>query len=205
MTAFSPPDTATLIWERLFRCRFPHLQTLTEADIRTFGMPVTGNSIVDKSMANQWITTSICIAKMVEYHKDGVPIRVVNISDTKIIYEHITKHLQAWRLRLERGINIGDAPIDDLVAMDAFANSVYAHAKYQFTRGIAGSILMRHMSGVMKLNKTNMIKIKPEVAPSADEDGITRINSEKEEDNYPQRESLSDIFKNRAVGFRKWN
>lgn len=200
-----PPvsDTTTLIWDRLFMCRIPNLQTMSEEYIRFFGMPTTGDPGIDKEMSNQLITTMISIAKMVEYSKDGISIRVVKTEDVKTIYEFISLHLQAWKHQISNGINIGNAPIDDLIAMDSFANIVYDKAKFQFTRTMADSIMTRYLSNSSKINKTNFFKEGTD--PTEVSLGITRINQDDAVDNFPKRESLTDIFKDRKIGGRKWN
>lgn len=196
-------DTSTYIFDYLFKCRIPNLQTMSEEYIRFFGMPTTGDPSIDKAMADQWITTMIPISKMVEYSKQGITIKVVKYEDVKTIYSYISLHLQAWKNQIGNGINIGNAPIDDLIDLDAFANIVYDHAKFQFTRDIADSILERQMSTITRFNKSNFFKPDIKVKDS-DGDGITRINSEPV-DNFPKRESLSDIFKDRKIGYRKWS
>lgn len=203
MSNNNPPiDTASYLFDYLFKCRIPNLQTMSVEYIAFFGMPTTGDQGIDKELADQWITTMINISKMVEYHKQGISIKIAKYEDVKTIYNYISLHLQAWKRQIEDGINLGDAPIDDLIDLDAFANTVYDHAKYQFTRDIADSILARHMSSIVRFNKNNFFKT--EAPKETSEDGITRINAE-EIDPHPKRESLADIFKDRKIGARRWS
>jgi hypothetical protein len=46
---------------------------------------------------------------------------------------------------MEKSLNIGNAPLEDLKLMDRFANAVYEHAKYQFTDDTISSIIARRM------------------------------------------------------------
>ena len=195
-------DTSTYIFDYLFKCRIPNLQTMSEEYIRFFGMPTTGDPSIDQAMADQWITTMLPISKMVEYSKQGITIKIVKYDDVKVMYNYISLHLQAWKNQIGNGINVGDAPIDDLIDLDAFANLVYDQAKYQFTRDIADSLLERQMSTITRFNKSNFFK--PDIKINDSGDNITRINAEPI-DNYPKRESLSDIFKDRKIGYKKWN
>lgn len=202
MSLAHPPitDTTAYLWDYLFKCRIPNLQTMSEEYIRFFGMPTTGDPGIDQAMADQWITTMIPISKMVEYSKQGISIKIVKYDDVKTIYSYISLHLQAWKNQIGNGLNIGDAPIDDLIALDEFANLVYDHAKYQFTRSMADSILARHLNGVTKFNKTNFFK--PDINIT-NPDNITKIN-DAEDVKLPERESMADIFKDRKIGARKW-
>ncbi len=144
------------------------------------------------------------ISQMADYFKEGVPIRIPSESDVKEIYEHISEHIYAWKFRLERGINIGDAPIDDLITLDQFANTVYSHAKYHFTPDMFGGAFAKHMSGIQRVNASNFFNasaLKNLNIPTS-VDGVTRINAI--EDEIPDRESLSDLFKERLINLRRW-
>lgn len=194
-------DTTYYIWEILFRCRVPQLQTTSAEYIRHFGVPSTGIPEYDKSLANQLIDTAISIVKMVEYFKKGIPVYIVQQKDVKTIYEYIENHIHAWKNNIQKGVHIGNAPIDDLIAMDQFANKIYEHAKYNFTKEMADSLLLRQISGVMSVNKFNIIK------PVEEEELKTiTVNAieEDQDDGYAKRESFADLFKNRKVGDRKW-
>jgi hypothetical protein len=203
LATISTADTSRNLWELKFLCRFPELQTRSIEHIKFFGTPTTNDSAIDKELAQQWITSYITIDEMVEHFKKGVPIKVVSYEDVKKIYDYISQHLHAWKSQLSNGLNVGDAPISDLVDLDRFANVVYDHAKFQFTREMADSILAKSMAGIVKYNRTNFFK--PEIKVKTDEN-ITRINAEEEpEDLYPKRESLSDLFKDRQITTRKWS
>lgn len=185
-------DTSYYIWEPLFRVRVPQLQTTSAEYIRHFGTPTTGDASIDRDLANQLIDTAIPIAKMVEYFKKGIPVYIAKTSDTKIIYEYIENHLLAWKRRLEVGVNIANAPIEDLILLDRFANSVYEHAKYHFTPDVVESTFLRSMPTM--ISKSNFLSAPAQ--PSTAE--------QTEEDNYPKRDSLTDHFKDRRIGVRKW-
>lgn len=190
------------IFEYLYKVRIPNLQSMSPDYIKHFGMPTSGDAGIDAALANQLITTMLPISKMVDYHREGVAVYVVRQVDVKEIYDHISRHLHAWREQLEHGLNIGSAPIDDLIAMDEFANSVYDHAKYQFTRDTVDSLLLRQMSSTVRLNRDNFFKTKPPTETNVDGRGISRIHAA--EDDLPARESLTDIFRDRKIGRKLW-
>ena len=133
-------DTAAPLWDELFTVRIPQLQMTTTHDIEKFGTYTTGDRGIDKAMSNQWRTTMLPISKMVEFYQEGCQIKIVYEADVKKIYEFISDHLNAWKDMLTNGINVGNAPVEDLIAMDAFANAVYEHAKYQFTQEVKISL-----------------------------------------------------------------
>jgi hypothetical protein len=199
----STQPTANLIFDYLFMVRVPDLQTRSEQHIKMFGVHSTGDRAQDITMANQLITVMISIAKMVEYHKQGVNIRVVKRQDVLTIYDYITRHLQAWKDRLNQGLNIGDAPIDDLISLDQFANVVHESAKYQFTREIADSILAKHLASTITFNKHNIFKKESSAAAVISNQDSTKDKVEKEED--LQRNGFAQLFKDKKIGSSRWN
>lgn len=202
-------DTTSKIWEWYYKARLPYLASRTIDDIKKHGTRVSGNKEIDKEIGSQMIDTQLTIAQMVEYYKEDVPVMICRQSDIVEIYESISAHIHAWRERLDRGINIGDAPIDDLIMMDKFANSVYSHAKYQFTTQDVQSFFAKHMQGVQQVNahnffnNTTLNKLNgTHTNVNTDKDGITRINGSDED--IPERDSLTEFFKNRLITLRRF-
>lgn len=199
-----PVDTTVKIFEYMYLCSIPWLKSQPIEMLKRYGVTLSGNANYDSDIENQWFTIYLTIAQMTDLMKDGVSVKVINVKDTKEIYESISHHLYAWKQQLHHGINIGGAPIDDLIALDELANKVYAHAKHQFTRGMADSIMARYLNEVQHLNASNFFR--PEalkrLAPNVtSEDGITRINAETED---PQRETLADFFKDKMINIKRY-
>jgi hypothetical protein len=182
------------IWDYLYKVRVPYLSTMSEEYIKQFGVPSSGDKKIDKEQMNQLITTYMTIEKMVSLFKEGVPIRLVEPDAPKKIYESTSKYLDYCRNMLERQINISDAPLEDLIAMDLFASSVYEHAKYHMVASSHTSPL------AMALNRYSGFKLKNDrlsMLPSSQNDTSSinpSIVSESIND-IPQRESLADLFK----------
>lgn len=190
------------IFQHVFFCRIPELQSRSAEHIRYWGVPTTGNKDVDNELKKEMLDTFLPIAKMAEYFKDGVPLYIPKQEDVKFIYECVTYHLHTWRKQIEFGLNLGQAPIDDLILLDEFANSVYSHAKYQFTREIANSLFAQHLSSTTKSNRGTFFKKKVVAEEEPDENGAVTIN--KKPDLHPPRESLTDLFRDRKAGLRRF-
>lgn len=187
-------DTTYDIWERVWRCLVSQNQTTSEAYYKLFGRPSSGYKSIDSQCKDQYVDTVLTIDKMVEYFKAGVSIQVVKYEDTEQIYQIIERHLQAWANMLNHGVNIGDAPIEDLIAMDQFAHAVYDKAKYIIKNEVATSVFMQKLTSFTSLSKaTIMSDLRP-----------VDMTRESEEAKYPEREDLSKIFKNNVVGFGRW-
>jgi len=199
-----PIDTTVNLWDYYFKIRVPYLQSRSMDYIKRYGVNITGIAEIDKDINNQLLTTMAPISTMLDYFKEGVTVRVVKASDTELIYKYISEHIHAWKMRLERGINIGDAPIDDLILMDKFANVVYEHAKYQLTPDILDSLMARQMNEVQRINAHNFFKgniLSNLNSSSKANDGITMINSSEEQ--LPDRDSLGEFFRNRLITLRR--
>lgn len=196
-------DTRWYIWHKLFACRVSNIQTMSLTYLQHFGMPSTGDTRLDQETANELVTRMLSINQMVEYFRAGVNVRVIKVTDTKEIYEHITNHLNAWKYKLENALNVRGAPLDDLVALDSFAVAVYKHARHQFDRQYVDSYLARKMSSTLRVTRDRILKpMEPQVVTINGDP-----NAQEQEKKYPEHESMADVFlgRQRAVnGAPKW-
>lgn len=198
-------DTTALIWDYYFLVRIPFLQSTSEDYLRVHGMPMTGSKHIDMEVANSWITSMMSIASMVDHFKAGTPVSVIKQSDTKIIYDNITRHLENWKHKLQYGVNIGEAPIEDLIAMDQFANSVYEYAKYQFTPETISSLIGRDMTKLLGFTPGTFFKPGTVVnnhLPSERND--TKSLSEKATESMGERDSMASFLKNSLGSMKRW-
>ena len=191
-------STETYIFHHVFLCRIPYIASMSIEYMKQFGIPSSGDKEVDERMSKQDITTMLPISEMAKYYSQGVNVSIVQRADVKDIYILITNHLAAWKRHIEKSINLGNAPMEDLIMLDEFANAVYSEAKFEFSTEVAQSTFMQHMSSSIRSNKNNFFK-KAGTTPSLDRDGNVRIHS-PEDQVYPERESMSDIFRNRRIG-----
>lgn len=191
-------DTAAPLWDRSFRCSVSRNLTTTDYYIETFGFVGTGDPQRDKQMKDEIIDTYVNINKLVEYHQKDIPFRLHRYEDTKIIYELIQEHLEAWADRLNRAVNIADAPIEDLIALDQLANAVYDKAKYYMTPSDAGGAFSRYL-GKHTSFKRSSFKMPTKAGPIEDV-----VIGAQNEDNFPNRDSMAERFKSIGIGMRRW-
>lgn len=188
---FNSADVSKLgapIWERLFLTSMNYKDSLSTDDIRRFGMPTVGDSTIDADMQNHLIDKYLTIDQMVEFYKQGIPIYVKIHKETKDIYDIISAYLLCWKQNLENGINIGGAPIEDLINLDRFATTVYAHAVEHFTEEFIHSNIINYI-GTRKVGRAAFAK-KEEVYTTATEPEVK------------QRESLATLFSDRVYSAR---
>ena len=138
-------DTTILLWDNLYNVRVPQLALRSEEDLQYFGTRITGDKGIDRELANQLTTIMIPIVKMVEYHAEGVPVRIVREEDVKTIYDHIQKHIEYWGENAQNNYNVGNIPYDDLIKMNTFANAISSHAKVHYLNNDSGSDFFRYL------------------------------------------------------------
>jgi hypothetical protein len=165
-------DTSYYLWEILFQCRLPETATVTELEYRVRGMPTTGNPEMDKDIGGQLKLMWLPIHQMVEYHRVGVPVRLVKVSDAEVIYGYVQSHLEAWLNRVQTSFNDREVPVDDLVALDNFANDVYSHARYSTKSALLENSLSRAIMnlGAFSLQPRHAISKTPTVEEVAEID-----------------------------------
>lgn len=200
MNLNSSEDTTVDIWDRSFRCLVSQKQTTSEDYYRIFGQRSTGSKKHDKAIPDQYVDTYISIAKMIEYFNQGVTIQVYNYDDTKTIYEIIERHLRRWKNQFAYGINIGDAPVQDLIAMDEFANKIYDKAKYLIKPDIINSLAVQQMTSLSSLSRSSFYK---SVQDHKEKTNPNPTREEKEE-RYPERDPIAPVFKSNVAGFGRW-
>lgn len=188
----SERDTSWWIFNQKFRCSVPQIDMRSADHIKMFGMPSSGIKEIDNETARERIQTYLTISQMVNYFKHGALVGVTKISDTKIIYERITDHLNAWKRQLQHGLNNNDAPVEDLMLLDNFANAVYAHAQYQFTQEIVDSLLLQQMGTIMPFSRGSLIANMEKGRKR--KEGRDEPPKEEPEEQRPPRASMADFF-----------
>jgi|ERR1700752_2707831 len=197
------PSVTDKIFSWYYKCSVPSFHSRTVEDIRQNGVVVTGIRDLDEGLKNDWIRKWLTINSMIEFYKRGVPVKVIDVKDTKDIYQTIQTHLVQWLELIRVGINIGDAPMDDLIAMDRFAAVIYPYAKYLITPEALESALADHISATQRVNIMNFFSNAPKPTH-----GITRINPidghKTNKVEIPERESFSEHFQKSALSLRRY-
>jgi len=195
-------DTRWPIWHKKFLCRVNAFKSRSLEHVEHFGVPVSGDPLYDQAMMQEDIQRMLSIDEMVEFFRQGLVVGVLKEKETKAIYEHITDHLEAWKKKIENGWHVREAPIEDLILMDKFAHAVHKHARHHFTTEIVESILARRMSGTLRISRDKILGAGPKTQV------VNKLEEgEEEEDKFPQRQSMADLFAAKsdiARGAPKW-
>lgn len=147
----------------------------------------------DDRIQNQWITKYLTINDMVELQKRGVDIVVLNIDDTKKIYDIICDHLNAWKDVLTTGLNTYKVPYDDLIELDKLASRIYPYAKNLELTNFVDSVLKRTAAEVSLFPTKELMASRPH------NDGRTTINEELPTEEDKEYQSCADLFSNRKA------
>lgn len=191
-----------LLTDHYFKVKIPYVRTRSEQDIRSWGVPVSGIKSIDNNIHNSLTETFLPIYKLLEFFKQHVPIRVVIYSDTKIMYDYITRFIVYWKNKLETSLSVGLVPVDELIELDRFANVVYDQAKYQFTTDIANGYLNRMLGdksndifGEVPNNYTPKNKKISDNGVIIDNSRTRAVSPERETLNIGERDAFGDFFK----------
>ena len=168
-------DSTFYIWDILFLASVPESATINIEDYKLRGRPSTGDLELDRQNSNALTTTWMNIAKMVEYRTMGIPVRILSDDDVKTIYEYIQHHLLAWSAKVQRGLNNIEAPLDDLLAMERFAEEIFQHAKWQFHEGKANLDFSRMLSQ-LGIRTVGHLFSKPTYVPTTKDEEETPEN-----------------------------
>jgi hypothetical protein len=186
-------DTTKLIFDHLFKCRVRGIDITSEDEMRAYGNYTTFDRGIDHALMDDIRIVYWPISRMADTFAEGAQVGIVDYKDTEIIYDYVTRHLNAWQRHLREGVNTGNAPLDDLLKLDRFANSVYEHAKYLLVQNGGVSEFERFMSTVFNSNFNVLGGF----------NGITQqIEQEPEPtrpESYPEREGMASLLKQHLV------
>lgn len=191
-------NTIALIFEERFLVKVPYIDTCSDDYLKIFGTPTTGDKDIDKVVNSEWVDVCIPICDMVDYYRKGVNIKVTRPGDVKKIYDNISAHLSKWANNLDYGLNIGNAPIQDLIDLDRFANIVYAHAKYHITPELVSSLMGQRLNAIGGME--NIFKSGSAGALMTKRIADPNYQPIKTESGYPERKSLEKLFSSRIRG-----
>ncbi len=121
------------LFEEYFLVRFNGQESRSLEDVRLHGTPYSEVPELNDLMQSSFVTAEHTIDMMFEKWRRGVTIRVVNYNDTARIYRIIESHLETWLSFFRLAMNIGNAPIQDLIELDEFASVVYDNARNVLT------------------------------------------------------------------------
>lgn len=181
--------------KKLFFVRVKMMQSRSVSNIRYLGNYMSGIREFDEDIPNQTYNRYMTIKDMVQHYKGGNQIYVPGyVGKKKVdqvgqIYVIVEKYLDYWREKLQYGVNLGDAPVEDLIEADMFADSLFNYAKYGSAKNKSLSSIYQSLTSVQRVNHHNFFTsgYKPYFTQTQES-----VNKDEEE---LKRESLGEFFK----------
>lgn len=198
--------TGNDLWDKYFRVRMLYLHSRSIEQIRRYGMRVSGVEEIDQHLDKQEIVTEANIDRMFEKWRAGVTVKVVNYSDTAEIYKIIHSHLIAWAEYLSQGVNIGNAPLKDLIELDQFAGVVYDKAKSVFSEELRKTAIDSNFLNVQSIHFKNILSrsVKEEVTHNAASGAEVTKVTKVDDNGIRERNSLKEIFSQQINQLSGW-
>lgn len=134
---------AWLIFHRRFRVTVNEMQYRGAEHIKKFGVVMTGNEELDSTVSKRLIIVMLSAAEMATLHSSNIAVGLTNPPDAKEIYEMVQAHITAWIDHMAMAYSSNAFPLDDLLALDNFAATVYPHAVKYFNNEIVSDLRNR--------------------------------------------------------------
>lgn len=179
--------------ENLFRIQIKSRDIRTREEIEIYGTYISGQKDIDDYAGDEVRTIYISIENMVDYYKRGVTLFIPRQEDTDAIYKLIDEYLIKWKLKIESSFHPEDAPLDELLIYEGFAQSMFGIAKYSISK-------IKPFSSPF----LESLRALP-IAPSS-EHSLRNINFKKEnpvKDKIDDRPTLDNFFKARKLPIKK--
>lgn len=150
-------------------------------------VPTTQDKELDRLLAQQPANFWLNAAQMAELCYQGYPVSLVEYTDSLTVYTYVQNHLDTAMKVLVNSINTIEAPLDDLAILEAFADRVFAHARFLMPKseGAVGSMIQGlDMTG---LGLASIFKV---ATATNLKDAMMPVQAE-EDDGYPKRTSYA--------------
>ena len=117
------------IWDNVYPIRMRAIDRLSTEHLQKFGVPTTFDPAMDQQLQNEQITLFLTIDAVFEHWRGNRKTTFVNNKDSEHVYHIVNNYLKAWETVMRVGINIGSAPLADLIALDEFAQKLFVQAR----------------------------------------------------------------------------
>jgi len=196
------------LFDRYFLVQMNYLNSRSVDQLRRFGQRISGVAEIDRTLDRQEIVTELSVNAMFEKFRSGVTIKLVRYSDAAEVYRIIHAHLIKWAEYITSGINVGSAPLTDLVELDRFASVVYDKAVNVFSEQERTSALAGTFNRVQTINFNNILTRARktdyhtvETTPNGVE--VMRVK-ELEGPKLVERTSFKELFSSRISDLKGW-
>lgn len=189
------------LWEQYYPVRFRHFEAVSEDRIARFGTRVSGIGEIDREIERYMVESELSINQMLEFHRKGSIIRLINYDDSAEIYEIIQRHLIHAMEHIRSSVNGYDKDLlKDLIELDQFATVVYDKAKSIFTDRERAALYSNTLGKLQTLNYFNILKNRTystidNVKVTKNGETKTMVSQHQHTNGeVKERSSMSDVF-----------
>lgn len=199
-------NTDELIFDYRFLVKVPHQETRSLEDLSRRGTRLSDLPELNSSVSKEIRQCYLNIAQMTDYFKEGIVVAVPRHEDTKTIYRFVSAHIEKWKEIIVNRLNVGNAPLEDLIALDEFAAKVYKHARHHMKEPAFVDIINTKMGGNPLISMHDIFKNYDAINHQIVEDKKTSEGKIE----LPEHEDSLEFFKSRilaqsAFGARRGN
>ena len=123
-------SAAYLIFHHFYECLIPQFHLFSEEEIKMFGIPATGDPIIDKGNANRLSSARLTISQMAEIYSQGSSIVLQKPEESLEICEIIFQHLTDWMNHSQKGLGGLNPPIEELKQLEHLARDLESKAMH---------------------------------------------------------------------------
>lgn len=183
---FNRKDTTIGIWDIRYHVTYNYLNSRSINDVKARGVRVTGIKRFDNEVKHEVVRAWLSINEMLDLHKRGIDVGVINRADIVKIYEAIQDHLYDSITSVKQSINVPVKILEDLVELDKFAKVIYEHAKYDFAQKPEVSDFLR------AVNSRNSVVFNNKLFMQPVEDNTTKLDKIEQQQYDSNEDWLND-------------
>lgn len=187
------------IWTNIYQVTVAMRDTVGLQTLRDRGMPTVGDPTMDQTLWNQPQHICITINDMVDYYNRGCNITFKVNQDASTVYGIVNRYLMAWEERLNGSIPEDNTPVNDLIALDQFAQTLYPQVlMFGEPPKRVSSLFIDRLTGGQGMNRMSMVN-----AIKAANSNEIRPTSDKKEEPTQGHRSLTGFFANSLANGRE--
>ncbi len=198
---FRPELTAQEAYDIVFVNRYMFrvdpMALLDMEEVKRRGVNTSGIARHDRQVSRMLVTRSLKVERAAEIKANRFRIGLVMPEISVRIYEGLQSHLEHWVNHLNRStFNDNNHPIEDLVILEHFCDSIFFTARQYFKPTSKNG---RLFGTKIDLSKTGVSAVrqmfrKKEEEEAPQDGGLFADPSQAEDDGLPRRESLMPYF-----------
>jgi len=153
--------------EQLFRRPFwvivPNWALVRPEVVELFGTFTTHDPVEDMEIVNHPTPIELPITSILVHYLEGVPIKMINVSDIPIMYGLINHHLSNWYNIILNTLNVVHPPLDDFMQLDDFCGELFKYSK-EMSHGNLGDGTFKSKLNTGRMSKYTLLSTNSSVA-----------------------------------------